>query len=303
MHGFAGHTLPGPVAGQEVGLVLEIATAYAPGHAVEEEGGARQFLAAEGRGRGKADVPEAILALTGQQGTAHRHVVGMQLGEVGVVGRQFVHHPDQCCIHPPVAAAPVAVGSVLFLVGWHEVLVSPPQAFFLIIEASAALVPAPLVGPHGIVDVASLARRPVHLCIHGHGHLYGIYPRPVVHALRLHLVVEIVPDGLQHALFVGHAIAFQVGLHATLVVGMRSAHIAARRPAMVVGPAVGIVEVCAVATDVVEGHEAFVVDAARPDVAGASFVVDKGFDGGVGVVLHEVCVGLACHLDDAVALG
>ena len=90
---------------------------------------------------------------------------------------------------------------------------------------------------------------------------------------------------------------FDVRLFATLVVCIRGLNTPTSHPLVMVNPALGIVEVALVRVDAIKRHQSFVIDGTRPEVALAhSF--DKGGNGGVAILCHEVVVGLLGSLQD-----
>ena len=153
----------------------------APAHAVEEEGGAREFLACEVVAC-EAYVPHSVLTLALQQGLAHLHEVLSEEAHVlalhclAVVEALQASH--QCGINPSVAATPIALLAVGLAIGRHEVLVAPPKAVFLVEKSASERVATPFIHLHGMLEVFLLAGYQRHLHIYGHCHLNGINPRP-----------------------------------------------------------------------------------------------------------------------------
>ena len=77
-------------------------------------------------------------------------------------------------------------------------------------------------------------------------------------------MIEVLPCG-QQLLFAAHLhVTHQIGLRAALVVGIAGLDAVARRPFVECGPAIYVVGVALLWVDVVECHEALIVDGTRP---------------------------------------
>ena len=241
-------------------------------------------------------MPETIFVLAVEQGLAHEQEVLAQLLILLAFGRQQTHRAYQCSIHPAIAAAPIAVLAVLFLVGCHVVGIAPPEAFLHVQTSAATLVATPAVALHGIVQIVLVVGYRVHLYKYGHGHLNGVNPGPVVGATCGHLLLQILLGGLQRT-FSRQQIQLDVGLRAALVVGMRRSRAVARCPLVEVSPAQGIVDVALLRVDGVESHQSLVVDGTRPQRTGTD-ALHVGGNRGVTILRHEVVVGQPGRLQD-----
>ena len=156
-------------------------------------------------------MPESVGVLTREQALGHQQKVLLQLLIFLRLGRQIVHAAHESRIDPTVAAAPVAVLSVLLLVWRNVVGIAPPQTLFRVEQTAAARVTCPAIHPHGVVAILLLTRNVGHLHVERHSHLDGVYPRPPSIELRfaaafefsvgnllavgcLHLMVEVGDD-------------------------------------------------------------------------------------------------------------
>ena len=241
-------------------------------------------------------MPESIGMLTLQQAFAHQDEVLLQGFVFLALGREVVHTANQGCIDPSVATTPIAVVAILLLVGRHIVLVAPPESFFHIEAATTEGVARPVVTLHGVVEILLIVSDGIHLYIYGHGHLDGINPCPVVDAVGTYLIVQILTGQVQRPL-TRELMVFDVRLFATLVVCIRGLNTPTSHPLVMVNPALGIVEVALIWVDAIKRHQSFVIDGTRPEVALAhSF--DKGGNGRVAILCHEVVVGLLGSLQD-----
>ena len=209
------------------------------------------------------------------------------------------HASQQGGVYPAVATTPVAVVAVFFLIGWHVVLVAPPQSVLLVEETATTCVAAPLVAADGVVETGALARELVISDIDRHGHLYGVDPGPVVAASGGHLMVEVGFHLFDHLAVFHHGVALQVGLCTALVVSVGGHDAVARCPLVEVGPAVSIVKILLQRVDGVERHESLVVDGARPQRAGPLLFHECGACG-IGVDRHEAVVDATRQCQNAV---
>ena len=142
--------------------------------------------------------------------------------------------------------------------------------------------------PHFVED-ALVSSESTILGHHGHTHLNGVDPIPVLdlrgidqHIHQSTSVSEVHCRGVQ-------LIEVDVGLGAAVVVRIAVGVAIAEAPLVELSPLKGIVEVGLVGVDVVESHESLVVYAASPDVAGPH-LLDKRWRAGVWRCFHEIGV-------------
>ncbi len=288
------------VADGPVLLGFEQSVPDAPAHAVEKQCRACKLLALIVV-RHQAHVPQAVLALARGEGLAHHDEVFFEFLVVLVFLADGLHHADQCRVHPSVAAAPVAILAVGLFVGRHVVFVAEPESVAGVEQSASAFVACPTVTLHGIVHILALAGELVHHGIERHGHLYGVYPCPVVMSSGGHLVVEVLPEVAQQLFLRLPRIGQQldIGLPATLVVGIGGAYAVARCPLMEIGPCHGVVDISLLRVYGLQGHETLVVHGAGPQAA-RSLLLDEGGTCGIGILGHEVIVGFSGRGHDVV---
>ena len=109
------------------------------------------------------------------------------------------------------------------------------------------------------------------------------------------MVVEVFLHLAQVLLHSALYVAVDVGLLTALVVGIGVVRAVACRPLVVVGPAVGVVDVALLRVNFVECHQAFVVNGSCPEVA-RPHLVYIGVASRVVILLHEVIVGAIYHI-------
>ena len=228
-------SLPSLVAGRTVLGIFQQTMLDAPCHAIEEEGRTCHFRAGIVCITNQAGVPESVVVLAFQQCLAHQEKVFFQFLVFFALHGQLVHAAYQGSIHPAVASAPVAVLSVLLLIWSHIVLVAPPEAFLHVEASSSTFVARPAVALHSIVEIALVLGLCVHLDIDRHGHLDGVNPCPIVVSASCHLLLQIFLGGFKRAFF-GQEVILNIGLLATLVVGIGCLGTVARCPLMEVCP-------------------------------------------------------------------
>ena len=184
-----GKSLPCLVHCLLVGGSRKNALLNTPCHTIEEETCTGHLRPTIVGWTNEAYVPVTIFALAFQDSLTHRDEILLQILIVFVCLWQSLHYADQGCIHPTIATAPVAVATILFLVRWHVVLVSPPETFFFIEETVSQGITAPFIGIHRIIQILAFAGNLGILGVGRHRHLDGINPSPVVYPVGTHLMV------------------------------------------------------------------------------------------------------------------
>ena len=111
-----------------------------------------------------------------------------------------------------------------------------------------------------------------------------------------HLVVEVSAHLSQFLVATCLLVADEVGLSATLVVGITGVDAIAWRPLMERGPAVCIVDIALVLVYLIERHQSFVIDGTCPETRWPD-LLDVGRNGRVAVFRHKVVVYFASNTE------
>ena len=216
-------------------------------------------------------IPKAILTLTVEQGAAHGQKIFFQFLIDLVFRRHLLHAAHQCGIDPSVASRPIAGFTIRLMIGRHIVGIAPPQSVFGIEESACQHVSAPTIHHHGMLLVTLIVGDGCHLEIERHGHLNSINPCPPAierivgfRIVGFHLQVEILSHLTDLLIASNLQIAHQVGLTATLVVGIARGHTIAGSPLMGRCPAVGIVGIARIGIYLVERHQSFIIYGTGP---------------------------------------
>ena len=180
MYGFF-QGLPAFKHSRQVDFGRQNTVAYAPGHAKNEKSCSRSLFASEMFGIVQADIPVAVFALACQQSFGHSLEIFQILIPVFFVGGSDFHIPGQGRVHPAVAPGPITVFPVGLGIGRTEIGISPPKPLFGIVQTLRAVtVASEHIHLVCFFVVTLIAGELPQLRKDRHGHLYGIYPGPVV---------------------------------------------------------------------------------------------------------------------------
>ena len=107
------------------------------------------------------------------------------------VSGNFIQYTHKGCIYPTVASGPVAVLAVRLLVRRIEILIAPPQTFFLIEHTGFIVLTACIIVhiPHFII-VLLFSGHLTEFGINGHCHLDSIDPPPVVNLRSVYYHID-----------------------------------------------------------------------------------------------------------------
>ena len=238
---------------------------------------------------GQAAIPETIAPLAFLHRESHgKEIIRQQFLDVRnllllVSDKQIlrpfhlIYRTCQRRHNPAISTAPVAILPVRLLIRRNKIGITPPQTVYRIKQSdlSGTVARIAIQFPHR-TEIANVLLDYAHFCIDGHGHLQGIYPRPIPSFRTVHHVIEHtfrIPQNL--GIFM-QAIQINIHLRATLVVGITCMRTSTESPQIRHSPIHGIFHIPRLWSNFVQSQQSLHIHTARPNIRGTNTVYPYG---------------------------